>query len=351
MRRLFSLIVCALALLAPLSAENAPVHMLWDVDFLFHFDNREYNHPYEETGTITGIRLTPTIGVEYADSLHGTHRLVGGVTYLQPFGAGWRYAKVLPTLYYAYSFRGWDLHFGFVPYRCLYRPLPDYLLSDSLSFTDPNIRGTLVQYHSSKGEFSLLADWRGMMTDTAREAFRIVAGGRYVRRWFYVGGYAQYNHLSHSLSVKGVLDDWIAQPFVGLDFTRQTPLDTLAIQAGYMVSFERNRRAKEQYIGHGLYVDAALRWKWIGVRNALYVGDDLMPFHEQYGSLLYQGTPMFRSSLYNRTDFRLYFLRLPFVEGAVEWDLIYTKNFHLSHQQKIVCRFSVEDCLRYAKRR
>lgn len=323
--------------------------LAYDVDFVMDFDNREANHPYETTGTLFGIRLTPTIGMQMDDSIGGLHRLMAGVTYLQPFGADWKSARVLPTVYYRYEVKGFGINFGFVPYSMLINPLPDYLRSDSLAFADPNIRGALFQYQSKWGHAEILADWRGMMTDTVREAFRIVGGGKFHYQWFYAGGFAQLNHLSHSEKVLGVVDDIIVNPLFGANLTQMTPLDSLAIQAGYIFSWERDRNADDSRLLHGLHLDATIRWRFIELRNEFYFGDNQMPFYGTYGSLSNQGDPRYQSRIYNRTDLRLYMVRLPFVTAYAGWNLLYLQDYGISNQQQIVCRFNMEECIRFSR--
>ena len=114
---------------------------LYDVDFVMNFDNREIHNPYEDSQTLFGIRLTPTIGLGFNDSIGGTHKLMAGVSYVQPFGAKWRDCTVTPTVFYQFGVKGFRLNFGFVPYDFMTEPLPDYLRSDSLAFAYPNIQG------------------------------------------------------------------------------------------------------------------------------------------------------------------------------------------------------------------
>lgn len=338
-------VLLALFALLPVRAQE----LLYDVDFVFDFDNRESHYAYEQSGTIFGLRLTPTIGVGFCDSLGGNHSLMAGVSYIQPFGADWREAHVTPTVFYRYEQLGWRLHFGLVPYTELTEALPDYLRSDSLAFAYPNIQGALFQYRSRRGYFEALCDWRGMMTDSVREAFRLIGVGKIRYRWLYAGGYAQLNHLSHSATVLGVVDDIVVNPLVGVDFESLTPLDCLSLQAGYIFTWNRDRRAHDSRFMHGLHVDANLRWRFIGLRNETYFGGNMMPFYPTYGVLANQGDPRYQSRIYNRTDLHFYLLRRPFVTVYAGWNLLYLEGFKLSHQQQLVCRFNLQETLRYSR--
>lgn len=324
---------------------------LYDVDFLFDFDNREYHDPYDDSQTIAGFRLTPTVGVGFADSLGGEHKFMAGVSYIQPFGAGWKSVKVMPTVYYQWKVKPFKVSAGFIPYSELYSALPDYLMSDSLAFMSPNIQGLLAQFKNHWGYLQVFADWRGMMQVDTREAFRIVADGKLRYKWAYWGLYAQLNHLANSAGKhQGVCDDAMVNPLMGFDFTSMTPLDSLSVQVGYLFGVQRDRNAHESYVAHGGHIDLMMRWRFIGFKNSLYFGEKQMPFYERYGSLLNQGDPHYNAMLYDRMDIYLYLVRRSFVTCYASWNLLITDRGNLSHQQQIVCRFSLDQVMNNRKR-
>ena len=335
------------------SAAEQPnkVRFLYDVDFLLNFDNRESHTPLETSGTIFGIRLTPTVGVGYADSIVGSHRLLAGVSYIQPFGSRWRDARVHPTVYYQFAKRGFTLNFGFVPYKNMIQPLPDYLMSDSLRFFYPNIQGALLQYQSRWGHVEALADWRGMMKDSTREAFRLIGGGLFLYRQLYTGGYVQMNHLSHSEHQLGVCDDVMANPLIGANLTSLTPLDTLYIQAGYLMSWQRDRVAHLSSVSHGLHAELGLRWRFIGMRSELYYGGNAMPLYSGYGPLLNQGDPKYQARLYSRTDVYLCMFHYRFATAYAAWNFIYTLGDGLSHRQEVIACFNLDELMTYIRSR
>ena len=323
---------------------------LYDVDFVTNFDNREMHHPYEDSQTLFGVRLTPTVGLGFNDSIGGTHKFMAGVSYVQPFGAKWRDCTVTPTVYYQFEAKGFRLNFGFVPYDFLTEALPDYLRSDSLAFAYPNIQGVLFQYRNKWGHADLFCDWRGMMSHETREAFRIVGGGKFHYDWLFAGGYAQLNHLSHNAdSILGVCDDIVINPLAGVSLGHLTPLDSLALQVGYIGSFQRDRRAEQQWFAHGFHADFCLVWRFIGLRNEFYIGKNQMPLYPQYGQVLNQGDPKYQAEIYNRTDLFFYLIRRPFVTAYAGWNLLYVHGHGLSNQQQVVCRFSLEPLMQWTK--
>ena len=188
-----------------------------------------------------------------------------------------------------------------------------------------------------------------MNADT-REAFRIIAAGKFRYNWLFAGGYAQLNHLSHnSGTILGVCDDIVINPLDGVSLGYLTPLDSLALQVGYIGSFQRDRKAGQQWFTHGFHADLCLEWQFIGFRNEFYYGDNQMPLYPQYGQLLNQGDPRYQARIYNRTDIYFYLIRRSFVTAYAGWNFLYLDGFGLSHQQQLVCRFSLEPLLRYTK--
>lgn len=182
MKRLFLCLLCACALLpvAWAAGDSIKVKFAYDADFLFYFDNREFNRTqYQRDFTQFGVRLAPEVGVSIADSSAFTHRIMVGVAYNQPIWTDYKRAEFKPTAYYRLQGKGFDVNLGFVPYTHLIEEMPTYLWYDSLAYQCANIQGALIQYRNTKGFFSVLADWRGMYGEDTREAFRVVINGRY----------------------------------------------------------------------------------------------------------------------------------------------------------------------------
>lgn len=351
MRRLLLLllVVCSVGL----SAAERPT-FLYDVDFVTYFRNTEGQSAYEEDGTTFGIRLTPAIGLGYTDTTGCTHRLMVGASYIQPFGSQWRDARVFPVAYYTLGVKGFDLNFGFVPYDRLLRPLPTYLMGDEVRFLDPVIRGALLQFHDQRGEVELLCDWRGMMSDTVREAFRIIGTGRgYVLRGdhsLYLGGTAMLNHLSHSRQVLGVIDDITIQPHVGYGYANGLSRYRqwgAGVEAGYLMSWQRDRRAGISEVSHGFLLEADLQWWFVTVRQQLYAGGNAMSLYPTYGRLLNQGDPRYQAPIYSQTEFRLQTTRWRYVTLYASWSIVYTKgSLHPGNIQQVYCRFNLDELMK-----
>ncbi len=294
-----------------------PVKFLYDAEFLFYFDNREHDRsPYAVSQTLTGVRLAPELGVGICDSTLGDHRLMVGVVYTQPFGAGWDAGKLNLTAYYAFAKSGFSMHLGFLPQRNLIESMPDYLQSDSIAYYNANIRGALFQYQSDKGFASLFLDWRGMPAENTREAFRVVGTGQWRKNWFNLGAWAQMNHLACSdpyIEGEGVCDDLLFNPYIGFDLGTVTPLDSFTIRAGYMLAIQRDRVDNENYVCNGGILEIFLRWRFIGFKNTTYYGNPQFPLYSEYGSLLNQGDSFYQAKFYNRSDIFFYIYNNRFV--------------------------------------
>ncbi|MEE1298077.1 MAG: hypothetical protein UHE62_05030, partial [Muribaculaceae bacterium] len=126
MRRLVFLVT----LLASVALANAQ-GFTWSIDYNTIFDNRECDYDYSANGTIFVSRLSPEVGLSF---LNGTHRIAGGVSWVQPVGNGWKDYKLCPTLYYRHEGKAWNASFGMFPRSQFISPLPKYLLSDSIAY-------------------------------------------------------------------------------------------------------------------------------------------------------------------------------------------------------------------------
>lgn len=357
------------------TSDTNRIHFLYDADFLFYFDNRECDKsPYHRSGTLAGVRLSPEFGVGYQNAFVGSHKLMVGVSYLQPFGAFWRDAHVLPIVYYQFDKKGFTLNFGMVPYRKMIQQMPDFLRYDSLDYYRPNIQGALFQYQSDKGFVELLCDWRGMCNYDVREAFHIYGNGQFRHRGFYTGALAQLNHLAnvklfnYHLSVN---DDLLLNPYVGFDAATYTPFDKLSLELGYVFSCQRDRKSgfpyQRQYLVHAFQMEFNLQWKMLWLNNKTHVGGNLFPYYPKYETLFNQGDPYYRAKIYSCTTVGIRLFKFDFVQCDFAFMMHYTQGPYevvarnvyaqinrssvFSTQQKLMLRFSLDKLVRYASAR
>lgn len=359
---LMVLVLSVLSLPLALSASEADslytIHgkwgsLLYDFDYRMYFDNRESRIPLYHSQTILGMRLSPEVGWHYSDAKVGSHSLVGGLSYIQPFGTGWRDARVVPTIYYRYRIKGFYTALGIMPWRTLRTRLPRYLMSDSLESVNPNLAGALFGYESKNGYVELFCDWRGMQRVDIREAFRIIIAGQWQWRWLQLGGLAQINHLAGYAPPSppvGVCDDITVHPYAGFDFSRSTVFDTLALKTGFLAGYQRMRITGEVHWSYGFLAEFSMKWRYVGLDNTFYVGRPLMSLYEKCGASLNQGDPLYAYPLYNRTDISVYVVDLPMARVALQWNLHYVPGRPLAHQQMVVANFSVGALMDYLAR-
>lgn len=323
---------------------DSAVVFSYNVDFATYFDNREYSVPYQIPQTIFSFRLSPEVGLDVRDKVGGAHRLVVGVHYTQPLGGAWADAGVAPTAYYQFGIKGFKVALGAVPFNRRYDVLPDYLMYDSIAYAHPNIQGALMQYSSRHGYAEFMCDWRGSQTAERREMFRLIVNGRYRYRWLTVGGYGQLNHKARFAAphpYEGVCDDIYVNPQVGADVSYLTPLDSLAVRVGYILGIQNNRSLQQSKMPQGVMLELYVSWRFVGLKNTFYYGQNLMPWYGEYGADLNQGDPFYQSPLYNRTDLFVYLYRNNFVDCYFSWNFHYDTH-RLQHQQQLQVRFSLD---------
>ena len=317
------------------------VSFAYDTDFLLYFDNREYDGtPGQRSQTIFGVRLAPEIGVKIADSTEAVHKLMAGVSYNQPFGASWGKITVKPTIYYRIETKGFDINLGFVPYKYLKETLPEYILSDTISYYNSNLQGALFQYESKYGFASLMADWRGMYSYETREAFRVIATGQYKYKGLQIGGYAMLNHLANSEQEFGVYDDIMLNPYVGFNIAEYIqPIDSFNIRIGYIGGFQRERSTETSYFTHAVNAELFFRWRFLGLKQSVYYGNNLYPLYEKQKTTLNMGDPWYNSKLYSRTDLFVYLYNNRFVNCYFSLNLHLNETGKINFQQQLIVSY------------
>lgn len=282
--------------------------LTWDVDFASVFDNREGDHRYTDTKTFFFTSLAPEIGVRFTDA----DRIAGGVVWYQPLANDCAGYKVQPTLYYRHDGGArspWRFSMGMFPRTQLREEMPGFLWSDSLNYTQRNIRGALMQYQRSRGFLDAYVDWRGMQSKTRREAFNVVVHGRWHPRRgnpLFVGGHAMMNHfaLRENAPVdEHIIDNFVVNPYAGVNLGSRTACDSLIVRVGPLMTIERNRVDDGGWkTPVGAWAEAFVAWKWLAVKNTFYYGGRQFASYIPFRGDLYQGEPFFQSRFYNRTD-------------------------------------------------
>lgn len=336
--KLFILLFSLLSL-SPIFAQE----VVWNLNFQTIFDNREGDNKYTDTKTFFQTQLSPEIGLSMMD---GKHTVAGGVVWTQPIGSSWDGYKIDPTLYYRFKSPRWKFAMGFVPRRFLIQQLPNFLWSDSMAYSRANIRGLLIQYQRQEGFFETYLDWRGMQSETTREAFSIVAHGEWAPKngKFLLGGHVMMNHFAlqkNPPADQHIVDNFIINPYVGVNLSHSTPLDSLTIKAGMLMGLTRNRALGTWTSPTGVWIDATAEWRWLGLKNTFYSGGKLYPYYNQFGSSLDMGEPYYQSKYYNRTSVYAYVLRNWFMNLEASVDFHVAKD-NFTFYQRVLLRFFID---------
>lgn len=249
--------------------------------------------------------------------------------------------KVTPTLYYRHESDKWKFSMGMFPRTQLREPLPGFLWCDSLAYFQRNIRGALVQYEERNGFFDAYIDWRAIQTETRREAFNIMFHGQWRpgARSFLMGGHLLMNHFAktrHADESQSIVDNFLVNPYIGVDLSRKTVLDSLVVKAGALLTVERYREYNGWKTPGGFWLDATFEWRFLGLRNSLYAGGKLFPLYGQFGTLLYQGESYYQSSFYNRTDVYARVLRNKYMDLEAQLNFNVAKGNFMFYQRLIL---------------
>lgn len=159
--------VCAALLLC--SATASAQRFLWNVDFDFKFDNKEYAD-VEHDASVTNFtaRLTPQIGLGWGRG----NALMVGVDFLNDMGRNTYVAREM-IVYYKYQDDRFGVYFGRFPRRNLIGTYSNAFFSDYISYYDSNLDGLMGQYTGSHGYVELVLDWNSMLVGDQREKFSI----------------------------------------------------------------------------------------------------------------------------------------------------------------------------------
>lgn len=266
----------------------------WDVHFQTRFDNRENEKvPLAKSRTIFGSVLSPTIGVAWGEG----SRFMAGVELMSEFGAEKLLNTPQPIAYYSYKDEHFGAYAGIFHRSNMIGSYANTIFSSSYTFYNQLLHGTLLQYKGKYGKLELGLDWDGKYeADTPnREAFRVFSAGRFEIPFFFAGySFHMYHLASSGTGIKGVCDNIIAYPYVGVNFASALPLDKFYIQLGWQQSAQRDRKASSEFmLPNGGEVEFRIE-KWgVGLLDIFYYGDNLLPLYGISG--LYSCEPLYQA--------------------------------------------------------
>ena len=182
-----------------LALDTKSQKFLWDVDFRFQFDNREYKSNLTHSGTLFGAKITPEIGIGWDYKDKGENALMLGVDVTANFGA--KLFNPIPELllYYSYQSPRFKVYAGLLPRHKMIGDYSNAFFNDSICFYDATIEGLLFNYKDPWGYVEFGCDWNSMYSKENREKFMLFSAGRFHYKWFNMGYAFQMYHFAGSL--------------------------------------------------------------------------------------------------------------------------------------------------------
>src|SRR5512133_3614 len=282
----------------------------WRLVVFSFFDNTEFGHSAVKIPqTMAGVIVAPEAGVAW-DTVNKVNI---GVNLLHEFGSPNAIDKFYPTAYYE-SLRG-TVRFmmGAFPRSRTLESYPRLFFQDSVSYYRPNINGIFTEYRKGDNYLNVWMDWTGRQSKTVNEQFFIGFSGRYKYGVVYLQHYGAMFHYA------GKMDPVLEEPLhdnllfltsFGVDLGGKTCFNKLEANAGWVLRKERSRAENSGWIASkGFLVETRVEYRWFGIFNTYYAGDNMMHYYSELGNKLYWGDPAYRSKTSDRADFYVSFLQ------------------------------------------
>src|ERR1035437_5997054 len=266
----------------------------WRLDLFNFFDNTEFGQSaFKIPQTMAGVHVAPEAGVVW-DTLN---KLNIGMNLLHEFGSPNAIDKFYPTAYYE-SDRG-PLRFlmGAFPRSRTIENYPRLFFQDSISYYRPNINGIFYLQH-----FGTMYHYAGKMDPVVEEPLH---------------------------------DNLLFLTSAGIDLSGNTCFSKLETNAGWILRLERSRADNSGWIAsNGFLMETRVEYKWLGLFNTFYKGDDMMHYYSELGSKLYWGDPTYRSETSDRSDIYIRFLQSRTVDLELTYSLTFMED-RMYHEQML----------------
>ncbi|WP_156306916.1 hypothetical protein [Sphingobacterium endophyticum] len=300
------------------------------VDFFGYADNREYGAQYTIPKTFFGATISPNLYFQ----LEENHRIYGGIHFNQEFGKHVENkSRLNPIAYYNYKTEKFDFALGFIPRFERLKDIPRMVLADTFMYDRPNIEGMYFNYQNGNVQQSVFIDWMSKQSPTKREQFVAGISGKYGFGNFFVrnDGLLYHNALTSNDSIdEHIQDNAVIMLRVGIDLSTKTFLDSLSIDAGGAIGFDRVRSVYDMKKSTGFISNVHLGYKRFFISNSLYLGQAMN---------LPNGDSFYHRDSYDRLDLGW----VPFKTDKIEGK--FTASFHFSpgqvdNQQMFTLRYN-----------
>lgn len=307
-------LVALMAVVVP-GATMAQV-VVWNADFDFRFDNREYGDPSRMVApseTIFGANITPEVGLGWG---YG-HSLMIGATLHADMGSQKFFDSPSFIAYYDFTDSRSRLSssLGLFPRSKLRGRYSRATFDETYSFYNPTIEGALLRYTASYWWFEMACDWNGLRSASRREMFTLLVAGEANKGFSYAGYNLMLHHHAQSDTARGVVDNGLVNLYIGVDLSSLLGLKEFSMQASWLQGYQNDRyHIGTPVLPGGYELSLRMQREEIGLVDTFYKGQDLMPYwnlpYEDaqgsiYGSNLYSGDPFYRvgeSGFYNRLE-------------------------------------------------
>ena len=314
-------------------AHEEEPRFVYDIDNVNFFDNREVHSPYQVSQTLFASRLDAEIGIQF-----DANSIMVGIMAVKDFGQSGT-AKQELNFYYHYEERNFSGAFGAFPRKRLKQELPNIFVYDSIRYYSPTIYGALIQYTTNFGYAEFYCNWLNKQGKGQREIFELITDGRFGHKGYYLGWNIQLTHFSVPRPSNGlhVYDKLMIYPHVGIERSPSSMIDAISLEAGCLLSLNRDRSDMLWHSPIGFLGEVKLRKGRFEICDYLYAGNPQFTHYEVHGASLHRGDPYYRSPLYNRTDVRFYLLNRQNVQCYAGASLHYTEGT-LDNSQQVVLR-------------
>lgn len=323
MRKSHALIILFVLICVSTRAQN----LEWNLNLHGFADNREYAKSGRYSQTIFGTRIAPEIGL----AVDSTHRLRVGVDYLHEFGAK-STGPVTPTVYYNYQQNGFDFYMGMFPRYGLLTDYPRAILNDTLLYYRPNVEGMLLRYENDVFFQQLWIDWTSRQTDTDREQFMVGLSGKAGKELFYFSHHVMlWHNAGPKIKIPGdqLRDNGAAMARIGVDLSNRTFLDSLDINAGGIIAYDRLRGSYNWRTAKGFITGIHAAYRNFFIDNTFFSGDPLdVPYGDQF----------YTADRYDRLEIGWVPLRYKGLEGKFIASFHFTPGA-IDNQQQFLLRY------------
>lgn len=287
----------------------------WKAGMYHFFDNTEFiGSRYINDQTMAGIRLSPEIGLR----MNGNHHFRVGFDALKSYGSPNLVDSCSPTAYYLFDNGRFRFLMGSFAREGQFNDFSRAFFQDSIRYYRPNMNGFLLAYNGNDFKAKLFMDWTARQSQTVHEAFYVGGSAIYRKSIFVAEAQALLFHHAGSLQVRGVRDNSLVHPALGLNLDGKTWLDSLRLSVGALIGLERDRLVSAQFSTRkGFLVELDAFYQGFGLESSTYFGQGIMKDYATMGSELYWGDPLYRGRFYSRVDLSYDFIRLPYLTGRI----------------------------------